>query len=258
MTTNSSRQRSGIVIELVFLMWISFPVGVNAQLQYLYPDFFHLAKPEALDAIAFGGGFGSEKYGVIQEGLQLDQSITSYVGVVGRVTGYQLWTGDNIDNPLAPRASGKHLRSRLNFVRLLGGPEFVLYPGTTLFVLGGGDQGDSTAAVIEGDASSWLFTQTRHPINFAFSVNHDFETNITSSEIDLRAILSSTEAYLLTAGAGGAIYAGGGNTGVAGQGGPDLGIYMRKYAVGLALQGGYGNAGGFGQLSIIKQWQFTE
>jgi hypothetical protein len=205
--------------------------------------------------VAFGGGFGSEKYGTIQEGLQLDQRITRYIGAVGRATGYQLWIGDNFDNPLAP---GTGHRPRLNFGRLQGGVEFDLYPGTTLFVLGGGDVGDSTGAVIEGDGSSWLLTHSRHPVNFSFSASHDYENHVTASEIDLRAVVSSTETYLITAGGGGAIYQGGVISSAQGQGGPDLGIYFRRYALGLALQGGYGNAGGFGQLSIIKQWDFHE
>ena len=64
------------------------------------------------------------------------------VGVVGRITGYQLWVGDHFNNPLAP-STFTH-QARLNFARLQGGVEFALYPGTTLFLLGGGDVGDST------------------------------------------------------------------------------------------------------------------
>jgi hypothetical protein len=95
-------------------------------------------------------------------------------------------------------------------------------------------------------------------VNFSFSASHDYENHVTASEIDLRAVVSSTETYLITAGGGGAIYQGGVISSAEGQGGPDLGIYFRRYALGLALQGGYGNAGGFGQLSIIKQWDFHE
>jgi hypothetical protein len=242
--------------KLLFLAWWLFPVaGTSAQsLQNLYPNFFQL-KPDILDVVAFGGGFGSQDYGAIQEGLQLDQRITRYIGAVGRVTGYQLWIGDNFDNPLAP---GTGHKARLNFARLQGGAEFDLYPGTTFFVLGGGDVGDSTGAVIEGDGSSWLLVHSPHPVNFSFSANHDYENHVTASEIDLRAVVTSTESYMITAGGGGAIYQGGLISSAAGQGGPDLGIYFRRYALGLALQGGYGNAGGFGQLSIIKQWDFHE
>lgn len=249
-------RRGIIVAELLALVWTWFPPGgANAQqLQNLYPNFFEL-KPDILDVVGFGGGFGSQDYGAIQEGLQLDQRITRYIGAVGRVTGYQLWIGDDFDNPLAP---GTGHQARLNFARLQGGVEFDLYPGTTLFVLGGGDVGDSTGAVIEGDGSSWLFSHSQHPVNFSFSANHDYENHVTAAEIDVRAVVSSTETYLITAGGGGAIYQGGEISSAAGQGGPDLGIYFRHYALGFALQGGYGSAGGFGQLSIIKQWDFFE
>ncbi len=119
MAKRFSRRRCAIVLELLALAWILFPAaGTSAQqLQNLYPNFFEL-KPDVLDVVAFGGGFGSEDYGSIQEGLQLDQRITRYIGAVGRVTGYQLWIGDNFDNPLAP---GTGHQPRLNFARLLGG-----------------------------------------------------------------------------------------------------------------------------------------
>jgi len=43
-----------------------------------------------------------------------------------------------------------------------------------------------------------------------------------------------------------------------GQGGPDLGIYFRSMRLGSTVQAGYGNAGGFGQISFIKQFDFVE
>ena len=246
-----------IVGLLVLACALGWTGSARAQLlQNLYPGFFEPAKPQALDAILFGGGFGSQDYGAAQEGFQLEQTVTPYVGVVGRITGYQLWIGDHFNNPLAP-ATFKH-QARLNFARLQGGVELTLYPGTTLFLLGGGDVGDSSAAVIEGDYSSWLFTHTHHPINFSFSASHDYENQVTSSEIDLRMVAFSTAKYLGTFGAGGAIYQGGQISSAGGQGGPDLGIYFRKWGFGVDVQGGYGTAGGFGQLSFIKQFDFVE
>jgi hypothetical protein len=231
------------------------PPSAQAQLQNLYPGFFRFQKPEVLDAIVYGGGFGSPKYGTIQEGLQLEQTVTPYFGIVGRITGYQLWIGDNFDNPLAP---GKGHSGRLNFARLLGGGEFALYPGTRFFMLGGGDVGDSHAAVIEGDLSSWLLSHSHHPLNFSFSANHDYENHVTSAEIDLRMVAFSTESYLFTAGGGGAIYQGGLISNAAGQGGPDLGVYFRRWGFGVDVQAGYGNANGYGQLSFVKQFDFAE
>jgi len=47
-------------------------------------------------------------------------------------------------------------------------------------------------------------------------------------------------------------------TSAVGQGGPDLGIYLRRWGFGVDVQAGYGNANGYGQLSLIKQFDFTE
>ena len=92
--------------------------------------------------------------------------------------------------------------------------------------------GDSSAAVIQGDFSSWLFTHTHHPLNFSFSASHDYENQVTSSEIDLRMVAFSTANYLGTFGGGGAIIPRRSNQQRwGGQGGPDLGIYFRKSGV---------------------------
>jgi hypothetical protein len=238
---------------LVFVLGLA--PSASAQFENLYPGFFQLQKPSILDAVLFGGGFGSPKYGTIQEGFQLDQSITPYFNLVGRVTGYQLWVGDHFENPLAPGEGHSH---QLDFGRLQAGAEFALYPGTRFFLLGGGDVGASHAAVIEGDLSSWLFTHTRHPINFSFSASHDSENHVTNAEIDLQVVALSTANYLFTAGAGGAIYQGGQISQVGGQGGVDLGVYFRNWGFGVAVQSGYGDADGFSQLSFIKQFDFAE
>ena len=255
MVSESTSLRAAKLLGMISIVLILGLPGVGrAQLEDLYPGFFELAKPQVLDAIAFGGGFGSQDYGSIQEGFQLQQSITPYMGIVGRASGYQLWTGDHFNNPLAP-STFTH-GTRLNFGRLQGGMEFALYPGTTLVVLGGGDVGDSSAATIEGDFSSWILTHTHHPLNFSFSASHNYENHVTSSEIDLRMVALSTENYLVTAGGGGGIYQGGLISSAGGQGGPDLGVYLRRWGFGVDVQGGYGNAGGFGQLSFIKQFDF--
>src|SRR5215470_17006010 len=68
----------------------------------IYPGFFTIQKPGTLNLLGFGGGFISDKYGTLQEGVQAEQSITPYIGAVARVTGYQLWEGEGFDNPLNP------------------------------------------------------------------------------------------------------------------------------------------------------------
>lgn len=220
-----------------------------------YPGFFSLQTPGLLQATIFGGGYGSEKYGVIQEGTQIEQSITPYIGVFGRATGYQLWIGHGFLSPLNP-TSGSY--PRLNFGRLQGGLDFALYPGTHLYVSGGHDVADSDAFIVEGDFSSWILLHSQHPINASFSSLHDFQNRVTSTEFDLQAILLSTERYMILAGVGGAMYNGGFLTDAQGQGGPDLGFYYRPWRLGVSAQAGYGNAHTYGQLSMYKQLSWLE
>ena len=251
--TNFARKIAALLSGLVLLL--SAP-RVEAQiLRNLYPNFTEVQSPGHLSLVLYGGGFGSDKYGTAQEGFQLEQSITHYLGLVGRVTGYQLWIGQGFDNPLDP---GTGHSARLNFVRLQGGLDFLLYPGTHLYLLGGGDLGDSSAGTIEGDFSSWWFLHSHHPINFSFDAIHNWQNKVTSSEMDLRMIVMSSETYLLLAGIGGAIYGGGFITApsVQGQGGPDLGIYLRKWGFGADAQAGYGSAHQYGQLSLYKVFDF--
>jgi hypothetical protein len=221
----------------------------------LYPGFFTLRKPGTLGVIGFGGGYISDKYGTLQEGFQFEQSITPYIGAVGRITGYQLWEGEGFDNPLNP---GTGHSARLNFVRFQGGVDLNLYPGTHLFLLGGRDAADSHASTIEGDFSTWLFLHSMHPINFSFSSNHNYQNSVTSTSMDLQAILLSTEKWILLAGGGGAFYAGGFVPDLEGQGGPDLGVFYRPWNIGVSAQAGYGAAHQYGQLSVYKQLTIFE
>jgi len=220
-----------------------------------YPGFFSLQTPGLLRATAFGGGFVSDKYGVAQEGVQVEQSVTPYIGVFGRATGYQLWIGGGFQSPLAPN-SGSF--PRLNFGRFQGGVDLTLFTGTHLYISGGHDVADSDASVVEGDFSSWICLHSQHPVNGSFSSMHDFQNGVTSTEIDLQAILLSTEKYMILGGVGGAMYNGGFLTDAQGQGGPDLGFYYRPWQLGVSAQAGYGNAHQYGQISMYKQLNWFE
>jgi hypothetical protein len=166
-----------------------------------------------------------------------------------------LWEGEGFDNPLNP---GTGHSARLNFVRFQGGVDLNLYPGTHLFLLGGRDAADSHASTIEGDFSTWLFLHSMHPINFSFSSNHNYQNSVTSTSMDLQAILLSTEKWILLAGGGGAFYAGGFVPDLEGQGGPDLGVFYRPWNIGVSAQAGYGAAHQYGQLSVYKQLTIFE
>src|SRR5215475_8536857 len=179
----------GVVAALLLSLTASNRAFAAGWFDDMYPGFFDLQRPGTLSLLGFGGGFVSDKYGTLQEGVQAEQSVTKYIGVVGRVTGYQLWEGEGFDNPLNP---GTGHEARLNFVRFQGGVDLNLYTGTHLFLLGGKDAADSNAATIEGDFSTWLFLHSLHPFNFSFSAIHNYQNDVTSSAIDLQAILLST------------------------------------------------------------------
>ena len=249
--------RVGVIVALALALsdLTSAPDAHAQWFEDTYPGFFSLQSPGLLQATIFGGGFVSDKYGVLQEGVQVEQSVTPYVGFFGRATGYQLWIGQGFESPLAP---GSGSFPRLNFGRFQGGTDFTISPGTHLYVSAGHDVADSDATIVEGDFSSWLFLHSRHPINGSFSSIYDWQNGVESSEIDLQAILLSTEKYMILGGVGGAMYFGGFLSNAQGQGGPDLGFYYRPWQIGVSAQAGYGNAHQYGQISMYKQLSWFE
>jgi hypothetical protein len=219
------------------------------------PGSFSLLHPGNLSLTLLAGGYISSDYGVTEQGLQAEQSITPVIGLIGRATGYQLYIEDNFDNPLNP---GTGHKARYNFARLQGGLDFHIGETSYLSILGGGDVADSTAGSVEGDFSTWLLAHTQHAVNLAVSSIYTSENNVVANEIDLRAIAYSTESYVLMAGGGGAIYAGGFVHGATGQGGPIFGIFLPEWRAGLDIQAGYGSASEFGEITIYKQFKWTE
>ena len=254
MVTESYR-KLGFLCVGIALAILSFSGIAAAQNPNPVQDFFQLEQPGHFEATLYGGGFGSDKYGTVQEGFQLEQSLTRYVGVFGRATGYQLWIGQGFPSPLNPNNGPS---ARLNFARLQGGLDFAPVQGTHLFISAGHDLGDSDAPVIEGDFTTWLMLHSLHPVNFGFSAVHDYQNDVTSAEIDIQTIALSKENYMLLLGAGGAIYGGGFVPSVQGQGGPDIGIYYRPWRMGVSIQAGYGVANEYGELSIFKQFAWVE
>ena len=216
---------------------------------------FTLLRPGDLSLTLFCGGYISSDYGVTEEGLQVEQSITPVIGLVGRATGYQLYIKDNFDNPLNP---GRGHHPRFNFGRLQGGVDFHIGETSYLSILGGGDVADSNSASVEGDVSTWLLPHRQHPVNLAVSSIYTTENGVVANEIDLRAIAYSTESYALMLGGGGAIYAAGFVHGVSGQGGPIFSFFLSKWRAGIDMQAGYGSAQEYGEITIYKQFRWTE
>jgi len=247
----------GLLALMVSVLWTAAVAAQTtpAWASNPYPNFFEVAAPGRFSLTLFGGGFLSDEYATTQQGVQFEQSLTRYVGLVGRIAGYQLYEGSGFDNPLSPGAGPS---ARLNFGRFQGGIDFAITPTTHVFVLGGDDGGNSHNANFEGDISSWLLVHSQHPLNLLVSSVYSWQNNITSNSIDLRAVLLSTENYMLMAGGGGAIYGGGFVSGVAGQGGPDLGAYFRPWQVGADLQAGYGSPHQYVQLTLYKQFSWAD
>ena len=202
-----------------------------------------------LDVTFFGGGLASEDYYLTDEGIQLEQSITEGIGIVGRATGYQLWIEKNATSPLAP---SNKVANRLNFGRFEGGFDLSPATGFNFVLLGGHDVGDSDAWVIESDISMWFFLADPHPVNIYIAPVHDFQNDVTSSEIDFRVVATQTPDWILLLGAGGQVFGGGFVDGIEGEGGPIVGIYNRLYQLGADLQFGYGSPGFYGELNLYK------
>ncbi len=202
-----------------------------------------------LDVTLFGGGLVSEDYYLTDEGIQLEQSITEGIGLVGRATGYQLWIEKDSTSPLAP---SNQTVNRLNFGRFQGGFDLSPAPGFNFVFLGGHDVGDSDAWTVESDISMWFLLGDPHPINVFIAPVHNFQNDVTSSEIDFRVVAMQTPDWILLLGAGGQVFGGGFIDGIAGEGGPIVGIYNRVYQMGADLQFGYGSPGVYGQLSLYK------
>jgi hypothetical protein len=219
------------------------------------PGPFTLLSPEHVDLSVYGGGYASADYAMTEQGLQVSQSITSNIGIVGRATGYQLYIHDDFTNPLNP---GTSHQSRLNFGRLQAGLDFHLSETTYVAILGGGDVGDSNAATVEGDFATWLLPQSAHPLNFAASSIYNTENKVLSSEVDARAVAYATPSYTVLIGGGGAIYAAGFVHGLLGQGGPTVGVYWPRWNLGFEVQSGYGSAKEYGEITLYKQFGWTE
>jgi hypothetical protein len=215
---------------------------------------FHLMSPEQLSLALFVSGYGSDKYGTTHEGFELEQSVTNQVSLVARAAAYQVYQGTGFDSPLLPASRS----STRDFGRFQGGIDVAPLPGVSLVLLGGEDIGDSHAPVVEGDFSSWVLPHSLHPINFSFSASHFYENEVTSSRIDLRAIVLSTAEVMLLGGVGGAIWGGGSVGNAKGQGGPDIGIFVRRWHTSIDLQAGYGSSHTYGLVNFSRQFHWDE
>ena len=216
--------------------------------------FLQLENPGHLSLRLFAVGYGAEKYGTTHAGFEIGQTITPAISIIGRAIAYQLYQGTGFDSPLTPASRS----SPRNFGLFEAGPSFSPIRGTTFTLLGGENAGDSDAPVFENDFSSWLWLQSRRPINFSYSTSHYFQNGVTNGLLDARMVAWSTGRLLLLLGAGGAIW-GGGSVGQAkGQGGPDVGFFLREWRVSIDLQAGYGSSRTYGLVSFSRSFGWDE
>jgi hypothetical protein len=226
----------------------------NTALAAPYSDFFTAANPQRFSLTAFASGIAAEsKYTATHEGFELEQTLTPYVGLVGRISGYQIYQGEGWDTPLTGHAS----RPR-NFGVLMAGIDLLPLQGTSLKLLGGSDVGDSDRARIEGDFSSWLWLHSRHPINFSFTGDHFYNNGLSSGTVDIRTIVSSSRDATWLVGVGGQMWDGSDETHLKKEFGPDFGILLRQWKTNLDIQGGYGNLGGYGTVAISHHFGWDE
>jgi hypothetical protein len=250
LTASAGRQRFKVALAAIFAL---AAVGGSAP-AYADSGFFHLMSPEQLSLALFVNGYGSDKYGTTHEGFELEQSVATNLGLVARASAYQIYQGTGFDSPLLPASRS----STRNFGRFQGGIDITPLPGVSLTLLGGEDIGDSHAPVVEGNFSSWILQHSLHPINFSFSGSHYYENEVTSGRIDLRAILLSTAEVMFLGGVGGAIWGGGSVGNAKGQGGPDVGIFVRRWHASIDLQAGYGSSHTYGLVNFSRQFHWDE
>lgn len=213
-----------------------------------------LENPGRLSLRVFAVGYGAEKYGTTHAGFEIDQTITRAISLIGRIAAYQVYQGSGFDSPLTPARRS----SPRDFGLFEGGATLSPFQGTTFTLLGGENAGDSDAPVFENDFSSWLWLQSRHPLNFSYSTSHYYQNGVTNGLLDARVVALSTGRLLLLVGAGGAIW-GGGSVGQAkGQGGPDVGVFVREWRVSVDVQAGYGSSRTYGMVSFSRTFGWDE
>jgi hypothetical protein len=217
-------------------------------------QFLTLERPGQFTVRLFAAGYGAEKYGTAHQGVELNQTVSRAISLVGRLSAYQIYEGTGFDNPLAPAARS----APRNFGRFEGGLSLSPFQGTTFTMLGGADAGDSDAPVLENDFSSWLALQSRHPVNVAWSSSHFYQNGVTNGLIDFRTVALSTARLILLGGVGGAIWGGGSAGQAKGQGGIDVGFFLRSWRVNIDMQTGYGSSRMYGMVSMSRSLSWEE
>ncbi len=244
-----------LVKAIIAILFVLFATRGSTARALPYGDFFTPANPQHLSLTLFASAIGNEsRYAATHEGFQLEQTLNPYIGVIGRVSGYQIYQGGGWDNPLTVHPG---TRPR-NFGVFMGGLDLLPFQGTSLAILGGRDVGDSSGARIEGDFSSWILLHSHHPINVSFTGDHFYNNGLSSGLIDLRVVISSSRELTWLLGAGGQLWGGGSEPHIMKEFGPDLGLFFRQWETSLDLQAGYGNNHGYGTIAVSHHFGWDE
>jgi hypothetical protein len=217
-------------------------------------DFTTLTWPPHLTMTAFGAGYGSPPYGTTHQGLEFEQTLVRRLGILARLSSYQIYHGVAFDTPFPARPGQPFFYGRFE-----GGIDLNPFYGFHLTVLGGHDVGASDSAVIEESVSAWTDVHSAHPINLSVTSSHYFENQLTNGLVDARIIIMSTDKIMLLGGAGTIIWGGPTVKGSAKfQAGPDLGLFIRDWNLRLDLQSGYGSDQEYGMLSFSRSFDWEE
>jgi hypothetical protein len=225
-----------------------------------YSDLFTIARPGHLSLTVSGEGYGSDAFDSTYEGFEFEQSTNRFLGLIARISIYQVYHGDGFNTPFPFGDTDKFARGTpRNFGRFEGGIDLLPFQGTNIAILAGRDVGDSRTPMIEGDFSTWIRLHSPHPINFSSNLVCYFQHETrNTSRLDLRTIAFSTGRLMLILGAGGAIWGGGGSD-LQGQAGPDIGVFLNTWRTNVDLQIGYGgNPHTYGLISISKHFGWDE
>src|SRR5208337_2340938 len=89
--SRSMRSRALVKVIIAILFALIATRGSSAR-AFPYSDFFTAANPQHLSLTLFGSAIGAEsRYAATHEGFQLEQTLNPYVGVIGCVSGYQIY-----------------------------------------------------------------------------------------------------------------------------------------------------------------------
>src|SRR5437588_1431395 len=75
-----------------------------------YSDLLTITRPGHLSLTISSSGYGSDSYDTTYEGFELEQSATRFLGLIARVSAYQIYHGDGFNTPFPFGATDRFAR----------------------------------------------------------------------------------------------------------------------------------------------------